>query len=61
LLTPGSSEPPEAMGVPFWVNATAKGALISKLVALVTEAPLPTLLGVLALPASSNSTVKEKF
>jgi hypothetical protein len=45
----------------FWVNATARGALISKLVAFHADVSVTTLLpGVLALPASSNSTVKEK-
>jgi hypothetical protein len=48
-----------------WVNFTAKGALISKLVPRVADVLVakvaPTLVGVLGLPVSSNSTVKEKL
>jgi hypothetical protein len=41
----------------FWVNATARAALMSKFAVFVAGA-MPTLLGVVALPVSSNSTVK---
>jgi hypothetical protein len=39
---------------------TARGAAISKLVALVADVLLARLVGVLALPVSSSSTVKGK-
>jgi hypothetical protein len=57
-MTPGNRAPADAMVVPFWVNATTRGALMSKLVARVASVPWDALLGVLALPVSSNSTVK---
>jgi hypothetical protein len=45
-------------GFPVWSSWIARAGLISKLVVLVADA-MPTLLGVLPLPASSNSIVKE--